>query len=557
MNPLGMRRTVALAGLFGLIAAPWGGQTALATRNLKAGDPMPAFSLPRADGVAGEYDSSELKGQLAAIIFWRPKQKLSLEALRDVSALAGELGDAKVRIVAVDASRSSSEEARAALAGEKFSFPIVRDPRRELYGKVGVIVSPTTLLVDAEGVLRFVVASRPRQFRQIVRARLRFLLGQTDEAQMKQEIEPTILQIDHELAAAWRMYNLGRRLQTEGKSQQAVVAYEKAVSEHPSLPEARCALGFMKLSAGDFAAAGQHFQTALVHHPNSAMARLGKAAVQAQTGKQQAAEQALLSLLGNKSIAVRVRYELGRIYHGRGELDKAVTYYHDALSAVFPGPGSPASRPAVSIAKAAPSNTAPAAPSPAAKAGKPAQAVKPIEPPKGTNYLGVKRCKKCHLQQWKSWQDTKMADALELLKPGVRGDEKAARNLNPQKDYSAETQCLACHATGFGHAGGYQTPASGDAAAARTAKEVAGVGCEACHGPGSMYLPVHQDVQTKRRQYAQSEFYKAGQYNVELRVCAGCHQEQAPCVGSGYVFDFEARKEQGTHRHFDLKLRGK
>ena len=35
--------------------------------------------------------------------------------------------------------------------------------------------------------------------------------------------------------------------------------------------------------------------------------------------------------------------------------------------------------------------------------------------------------------------------------------------------------------------------------------------------------------------------------------CRGCHNADSPFVGPGYVFDFQANKESGTHEKFPLK----
>lgn len=39
-------------------------------------------------------------------------------------------------------------------------------------------------------------------------------------------------------------------------------------------------------------------------------------------------------------------------------------------------------------------------------------------------FIGTKACKKCHIKEYKSWIETKMAKAYDLLKPGERSDAK-------------------------------------------------------------------------------------------------------------------------------------
>lgn len=576
MNLCSVRKTPYLIGCLSLAIIVFSCQSVFGIRNLKIGDTLPVFSLSRGDGQVGEYNSQQLTGQPVVITFWRPGQKLSLEALRDLEEIFQEIGPSKFKLLAVESRQSSALEVQAALAGENISFPVLLDPQRSLYEKVGIIVSPTTLLLDDKGVLRFVAASHPRQFRQVVQARLQFLLGEIDEQTMNNQIKPTVFKIEHNLAAAWRMFNLGRKLQAEGKPDQAIAIYEKAVSQHPALTEARCALGFLKFESGDLDAAMDNFQTALVHHPDAPAARLGRAAIWARTQKDQLAEQTLLALLGQQSIAVRVRYELARVYHNRGELDKAITFYHDALAKVFPE-----SNP-VTLAQfsdhpqsisAKPTTTVPITPTPptetsksmkqtntakTSQTGQQDKAPHPVLPVSDGQYIGIKRCKKCHLQQWKSWKESKMAKTFDVLKADAASEEKQNRGLDSQKDYTTEPLCLSCHTTGFDQEDGYQVLTVGDNKAAKAAQSYAGVGCESCHGPGSKYSKIHKDIQDKERQYSLNELYDAGQYKVEEIVCVVCHNENAPCVEQeGYNFDYAERKDQGTHKHYDLKFRVK
>ena len=327
-------------GLFLLIVVMAFAHPARAVRNLKIGDSLPSFSLPRADGITGLYASEQLVGQPAVIIFWRPNHELSLATLRDFEAIAQQVGLSRFRLLAIDAKLSTVEDVQIALANESISFPVVLDPQRTMYERVGLIVCPTTLIFDAQGRLRFVVASHARQFRQVVHAQLRFLLGEIDEQTMNEQISPTAHRIEPDLAAAWRMYNLGVRLQVEGKVDEAASIFEKTIAEHPSLAEAHCALGFLKFAAGNQKSAAECFRIALEHKPSLPQAQLGSGIILARSGQDQKAEQILLPLVEQSSVAARARYELGRIYEARAQHDKALKFFQDALALVFPEPKS-------------------------------------------------------------------------------------------------------------------------------------------------------------------------------------------------------------------------
>lgn len=316
--------------------------TVCAVRNIKVGDPMPTFFLPRADSVSGMYTYETLAGRPAVIIFFRPNHEFSLGAIRDLEEVAREIGTNRFKIVAVDAKVSKAQDVRASFADETVSFPILLDPNRILYEKVGLIVCPTALIFDKKGILRFVVASHPRQFRQTIRAHLRYLLGEIDEETMNREMNSGAQKIESDLVAAWRMYNRGLELKAEGMTDEAASTFEKTIAKYPALVEAMCELGFLKLAAGEPNIALGHFRSALTQRPGFTRAQLGMAIILARTGEQQLAENILLSILEDESLAPRARYELGRIYLARGERDKALKFFEDALAAIFPEPWSPA-----------------------------------------------------------------------------------------------------------------------------------------------------------------------------------------------------------------------
>ena len=97
------------------------------------------------------------------------------------------------------------------------------------------------------------------------------------------------------------------------------------------------------------------------------------------------------------------------------------------------------------------------------------------------DYIGAKKCKACHIKQFKSWKTTTMADSFENLKAGVKVAEKKAAGLE-DKDYTHDAGCLKCHTTGYGKPGGFTT--------IEETPKLAGVQCESCHGAGSAYKVV-------------------------------------------------------------------
>lgn len=158
-------------------------------------------------------------------------------------------------------------------------------------------------------------------------------------------------------------------------------------------------------------------------------------------------------------------------------------------------------------------------------------------------YLGEGRCRPCHLPQAKSWKQTRMANAFDLLKPGVAADKKKAKRLDPARDYTHDAECLACHVTGYGKPGGFQS--------IEKTPQLAGVQCEACHGAGQGYVkPALMSLQNK--EYRRADLVAAGLVVPDEKVCKECHNSKSPFH---QPFDFKARSSAGTHEHVALKFK--
>jgi formate-dependent nitrite reductase cytochrome c552 subunit len=187
----------------------------------------------------------------------------------------------------------------------------------------------------------------------------------------------------------------------------------------------------------------------------------------------------------------------------------------------------------------------------------------PADQPEYT-YVGTKKCKSCHLDVHKSWAKTKMGLAFETLKPGHAKEAKATFGLDATKDYTTDKTCLKCHVTGYGKPGGYEIPDPKNKRAMRKSKDLHGVGCESCHGPGSEYVKILEEIDTSRRSYSVEELHAKGMRKIDKNACISCHNEESPTVNPDQPFDFDkimkeeeeaGDKASRMHMHKPLELR--
>lgn len=161
------------------------------------------------------------------------------------------------------------------------------------------------------------------------------------------------------------------------------------------------------------------------------------------------------------------------------------------------------------------------------------------------DYIGAKKCKACHMKQYKSWSKTLMATSFENLKAGVKVEEKKKAGLE-DKDYTTDPKCLKCHTTGYGKGGFVSLEKTPD---------LINVQCEGCHGPGSEY----RKIMKKNKEYPLSEGKAAGLIipSEDEKGCMECHGGESPFnekVDPKYKFDFKEKIEK-THEHFPLKYK--
>lgn len=122
--------------------------------------------------------------------------------------------------------------------------------------------------------------------------------------------------------------------------------------------------------------------------------------------------------------------------------------------------------------------------------------IRAVDPEPGNGYVGSDACRGCHPDQHAAWSANRHAAAMESL-------------VRTGYDWSPE--CIVCHVTGYGAAGGY---VSRDRSAA-----LARVGCEACHGPGEALLGGECRGVARRGDEA---------------VCRGCHSRKRH---PGFVYE--------------------
>lgn len=146
--------------------------------------------------------------------------------------------------------------------------------------------------------------------------------------------------------------------------------------------------------------------------------------------------------------------------------------------------------------------------------------------PTNANYVGSDACRSCHESEHATWAASPHAQAVATLSRAGKSDN---------------TECLACHTTGYGRPGGFP-----EAAAAASHADLARVGCESCHGPGSE----HVKADSVRTGNIVSLADKCDSC-VILQICGGCHDDV-----NDPGFEFEVLDKIEAQRHGTIEPSG-
>lgn len=145
----------------------------------------------------------------------------------------------------------------------------------------------------------------------------------------------------------------------------------------------------------------------------------------------------------------------------------------------------------------------------------------PVDASSRPKYLGSQACGTCHAGrehgfQYSRWRASKHADAYASL--STPEGWRIAAEMGIAGDPRTSPACLVCHSTA------YRDPAGG---VLESFSPQEGVGCEACHGPGSKYAT---ESVMKNKDLA----LKEGLRRVTRDTCLGCHAK-----AHGKPFDYE------------------
>jgi tetratricopeptide (TPR) repeat protein len=311
-----------------LVLAPLSAQ-ADNLRNIKPGQEVPAYSLRTIDNKTVE--SEKLKGKVVVLVYLSAEQKSSESAALSAHTILQERRHKDVELILVTADVAKTDYFRAWRDRVGVHEPLALDLKRDLYGQLGLIVLPTTIVVDAEGRLGHVISSYKTNYEHVLDSYILHSLGKLKDAELEERLHSEVFERGRPQDRIARHRAAAELLRTNGLAGDAEKELKTALEIDATHVGARLDLAFLYVSSERLDEAEELVEAVLREQPAHRRGKLLRGVLLYHQDKLDEAKTLLTEVLLLNPDPIYTHYYLGLIAEKRGDHAKAAEHYREAL----------------------------------------------------------------------------------------------------------------------------------------------------------------------------------------------------------------------------------
>lgn len=260
-----------------IVTATTAPATDLAFTFVQVGDRLPDLQLagPRTGPVSylGDDDA-----RARVFVFLKDGRDSSDTFLSTLSELHRKFSDRNVHWALIVSDRTAPDWADTVCVRCP-GLTVLRDTGDELYGTLGVPLTPVVGIADGDQVLRSYLTYRKINFGPVIEAHIERVLGDIDQAELERRLSPRGQMRDTAAGSVARKLKFARMLADKQKYDPALQQIESALAEDPGSAAA------YELLAGIHIARGDEDQAAIARARADSLA--GAGAAEAESGAEQ------------------------------------------------------------------------------------------------------------------------------------------------------------------------------------------------------------------------------------------------------------------------------
>lgn len=298
-------------------------------RNVKRGEAMPNYKLPAIGGAI--IDSAADKGSVVVITCLSAEQRRSELVATESMQVIRDMSSENVHLIHVTADAVQKPYFEKFRQDKSITAPLAFDTERTLYGKLGIIAFPTTIIVNKDGMLDSVILLHGSDYKLQLDAHIRHALGKLNDKDLEEKLAARPAEVASPRSAAAAHRSLARLMRERGEIDAARKELSKGLELDPSNQEIELDLADLEIATGNIDGADVMLQRVLQSQPEHRRAKQLKGIALFRRGNLDEALTVLQDSLALNPSPELAHYYLGRIYEQKGNKDQALAQYHLAL----------------------------------------------------------------------------------------------------------------------------------------------------------------------------------------------------------------------------------
>ena len=306
-------------------------------RRIPEGALMPEFSA--VDTAGKPFVCGRSSGKALILAFLSSEKKRSQEAVEDIFGALSSIPPERLTSLQIAFVMQNIDNKQFIASIQKEAPTVVHildDDEYDIWGKLGVIATPTVLICDPAGRVLCVKPGHAYDFAPVIKSSLFKALAIPYDAGGDKTATVRTVSNSTVSARARRHLQMAKLLSGKNKISSAIEQAQMAYEIDPNSPKVALELGELLCRAGQAQKAIKLVSAVSVEDKqDKARASLALGWANRQMGKLAEAETFLQQGIGQDPTLPRLYFELGRIYQQRKDSEKAMQAYFRALQLIY------------------------------------------------------------------------------------------------------------------------------------------------------------------------------------------------------------------------------